>query len=67
MFGANLVILAQIYDKLSCRQDKVYRQTDGRMDRRMQAMTIPLQLKGQGVKTAQNGSLHEGLYRAAYA
>ena len=32
MFGANLVILAQIYDKLSCRQGKVYGQMDGRTD-----------------------------------
>ena len=30
MFGANLVIPAQICDELSCGQGKVYRQTDGR-------------------------------------
>ena len=35
MFGANLVILAQIYDELLYGQDKVYGQ--------MQATTIPLQ------------------------
>ena len=28
MFGANLVIPAQICDELSCRQDKVYGRTD---------------------------------------
>ena len=32
MFGANLVILAQIYDELSCRQAKVYRRMDRRTD-----------------------------------
>ena len=30
MFGANLVIPAQIYDELSCGQGQVYGQTDGR-------------------------------------
>ena len=29
MFGANLVIPAQIYDELSCGQGQVYGQTDG--------------------------------------
>ena len=32
MLGANLVILAQIYDELWCGQVKVYRRTDGRTD-----------------------------------
>ena len=32
MFGANLVILNQICDKLPCGQGKVYAQTDGRTD-----------------------------------
>ena len=32
MFGANLVIPAQICDELSCRQSKVYGRTDGRTD-----------------------------------
>ena len=39
MFGANLVILDQTCDQLSCRQGKVYGWTDGRT----QATTIPLQ------------------------
>ena len=47
MFGANLVIPAQICDELLCGQGKVYGQTDGQTDRRtdgqtdrqMQAMT----------------------------
>ena len=30
MFGANLVILAQICDKVSCGEGKVYGQTDRR-------------------------------------
>ena len=37
MFGANLVIPAKICDELSCRQGKVYGQTDGRMDGRTDA------------------------------
>ena len=32
IYGENLVILAQMWDKLSCRQCKVYGQTDGRTD-----------------------------------
>ena len=32
MFGANLVIPAQICDELSCGQGKVYGQMDGRTD-----------------------------------
>ena len=32
MFGANLVIPAQICDKLLCGQGKVYGQTDGQTD-----------------------------------
>ena len=39
-FGANLMILAQICDELSCRQSKVYRQTDRWKDEQTQAMTI---------------------------
>ena len=42
MFGANLVISAQNCNVLSCRQSKVYRQTDGLTDRWTQAMTISL-------------------------
>ena len=46
MFGANLVILAQIRDELSCGQGKVYGQTDGQTDGltdgQTQATTIPL-------------------------
>ena len=59
MFGANLVIPAQIYNELSCGQGKVYgqtdktdRRTDGQMDRRMQGQ-YPFNLKGQGVKATQ--------------
>ena len=43
MFGANLVILSQICDELSCGQDKVYGRTDGETDGQMQATTISLQ------------------------
>ena len=54
MSGANLVILDQICDELSCGQGKVYgrtdRQTDRRIDRRRQRQ-YPFRLKGQGVKT----------------
>ena len=49
MFGANLVIPAQIYDELSCGQGKVYGRTDGQTDRRRQRQ-YPFVLKGQGVK-----------------
>ena len=49
MFGANLVIPAQICDELSSGQGKVYRQTDGQMDGRRQ-WQYPFRLKGQGVK-----------------
>ena len=44
-FGANLVILAQICDELSCTQGKVYRQ----MDRRRQ-WQYSFGLKNQGMK-----------------
>ena len=37
MFGANLVILTQVCDELSCRRSKVYEQIDGRADRRTDA------------------------------
>ena len=37
MFGANLVILDQICDELSCGQGKVYGQKDRRMDGQMEA------------------------------
>ena len=49
MFGANLVIPAQICDELSCRQGKVYRQTDRPTDRRRQRQ-YPFGLKGLGGK-----------------
>ena len=46
MFGANMVIPAQICDELSCIQGQVYRQTDRRRDRETdewtQTTTIPL-------------------------
>ena len=62
MFGANLVILAQFCDQLSCGQGKVYGQTDwwmerwtdGRTDRRTdrhRQRQYPFGLKGKGVKT----------------
>ena len=37
MFGADLVILAQICDKLSREQSKVHWQTGGRTDKRTDA------------------------------
>ena len=49
MFGANLVIPAQICNEWSCGQGNFYRQTDGRMDRRRQRQ-YPFGLKGQRVK-----------------
>ena len=45
MFGANLVISAQICDELSCGQGKVYGRTDGHGQRQ-----YPFRLKGQGGK-----------------
>ena len=54
MFGANLVILADICDELSCGQGKVYWRTDGRTDgqtgRRTDAGNdnTPLALKAKG-------------------
>ena len=39
MFGANLVIPAQICDELSRGQSKVYGQTDGRTDERTDGRT----------------------------
>ena len=39
MYGANLVIPAQICDDLSCGQGKVYGLTDGRTDEQAQATT----------------------------
>ena len=45
LFGANLVILDQICDKLSCGQGEVYGQTDGRTDGQTQATTILLRPK----------------------
>ena len=47
MSGANLVIPAQIWDESSCRQNKVYRRTNRRMNRRRQQQ-YPFGLKGQG-------------------
>ena len=41
MFGANLMIPAQICDELSCGQGDVYGQTDGRTDGQTQATKIP--------------------------
>ena len=46
MFGANLVILADLCDDLSRGQGKVH----GRTDRRRQRQ-YPFGLKGQGVKS----------------
>ena len=48
MFGANLVIPAQICDELSCGKGKVYGQTDGQT----QATAIPL-LQAEGVKSME--------------
>ena len=53
MFGANLVILAQICDELSRGQRKVHGQTDGRTDRQTderRQRQLPFDLKGQGLK-----------------
>ena len=44
MFGANLVILAQTSDELSCGQGKVYGRTDAGND------NTPLALKAKGLK-----------------
>ena len=56
MFGANLVIPAQICDELSCGQ--VYRRTDGQTDRQtdeqMQVTTLPLQPERPRGKNGQN-------------
>ena len=46
MFGANLMIPAQICDELSSGQGKVNGHTDGRMDRHRQRQ-YPFGLKGQ--------------------
>ena len=61
MFGANLVILAQICDE--CGQGKVYGWTDGQTDRRTDRQTerrkqrqYPFDLKGQGVKIHRSPS-----------
>ena len=42
MFGANLVIQAQICEELSCGQSKFYGRTDGRTDGQTEATIIPL-------------------------
>ena len=49
-FGANLVILAQISDELTCRQGKVYGQTDGWTDGQTDAGNdnTPLAWKAKG-------------------
>ena len=52
MFGAYLAIPDQICDELSCRQGKVYGQTDGQTDRCRQ-WQYPSGLKGKGVKTTK--------------
>ena len=54
MFGANLVILAEICDDVSCRQAQVYGQTDGRADGRTDTRQrqYPFGLKDQGIKMA---------------
>ena len=49
MFGANLVIPAQICDELSCGQGKVYGRTDGQM----QATTILLRPERPWGKNAE--------------
>ena len=51
MFGANLVVLTQIYDELSC--DKV-EFMDGRTDADNDITPPPHGLKGQGVKNRIN-------------
>ena len=53
MFGANLMIPAQICDELSCRQGKVYGRTDRQTDGHRQQQ-YPFGLKGQGVETNIN-------------
>ena len=52
MFGANLVIPAQICDKESCGQVKVYGQKDGEMDRRTNtgSNNTPLAWEAKGWK-----------------
>ena len=50
MFGANLLIPAQICDDLSCGQGKIYGRTVRQTERQTQATTIPLHLKEQWVK-----------------
>ena len=50
MFGANLVVPAQICDELSSGQGKVYGLMNGQTDRLWQQQ-YPFGLKGQGVKT----------------
>ena len=56
MFGANLLIPAQICDELSCGQGKIFGRADRQTDRQTQATTIPFDLKEHGVKwTAWEG------------
>ena len=50
MFVANLVIPAQMYDKLSGGQGKVHGQMDGQTDEWMPATTIPLRPESRAVK-----------------
>ena len=60
MFGANLVIPAQICEEFSCGQCKVHGETDGRTDgqtdRRWQRQ-YPFGLKGQMIKTQHSRCL----------
>ena len=58
IFGANLVILDQISDELSCGQGKVYGQTDRHRQRQ-----YPFSLKGHGVNTNNSrGEISSVLY-----
>ena len=64
MFNVNLVIPTQICDELSCRQWKIYGQTDGQT----QASTMSIRPERQGVKTqlidlhnAWNMDLHNSI------
>ena len=51
MFGANLVIPAEICDDLLCGQGKVYGQTDRRADGQNEATLWPERPRGKNGKT----------------